>query len=72
MFDELAGRQSGSPKDDHEPKPTSGEIIEREENLDEALDESFPASDPPSIVSPHSGWNGRGDDEEAEESATSD
>jgi hypothetical protein len=25
----------------------------REDQLDEALDQSFPASDPPSMVSPH-------------------
>ena len=38
-------------------KPTTGKAEEREnkheaENLDEALEESFPASDPPSITVP--------------------
>jgi hypothetical protein len=31
----------------------SGERQHREDLLDEALDQSFPASDPPSMVSPH-------------------
>lgn len=51
----------------HNRRPTPGEVIEREEDLDEALDESFPASDPPSIVSPHRGWNGRDGDDPADE-----
>ena len=35
------------------PKPKNGKRKHREELLDEALDESFPASDPPAIVEPH-------------------
>jgi hypothetical protein len=34
-------------------KPKDGKRKHREELLDEALDESFPASDPPAIVEPH-------------------
>jgi hypothetical protein len=34
-------------------KPKKGHRKHREELLDEALDESFPASDPPAIVQPH-------------------
>jgi hypothetical protein len=34
-------------------KPNDGKRKHREDALDEALDESFPASDPPAIVSPH-------------------
>lgn len=34
-------------------KPNKGKRQHREELLDEALDESFPASDPPAIVEPH-------------------
>jgi hypothetical protein len=34
-------------------KPRNGELKHREELLDEALDESFPASDPPVIAKPH-------------------
>ena len=34
-------------------KPKNGKRKHREDLLDEALDESFPASDPPAIVSPH-------------------
>ena len=34
-------------------KPRNGKRKHREELLDEALDESFPASDPPAIVEPH-------------------
>jgi hypothetical protein len=36
------------------PKPAKdGKRARREKQLDEALDASFPASDPPAIVSPH-------------------
>lgn len=35
------------------PRPSKGKRKHREELLDEALDESFPASDPPAIVEPH-------------------
>ena len=35
------------------PKPKNGKRKHREDLLDEALDESFPASDPPAIVEPH-------------------
>lgn len=35
------------------PKPQKGPRKHREDLLDEALDESFPASDPPAIVRPH-------------------
>jgi hypothetical protein len=35
-------------------KPKDGKRRDRrEEQLDEALEQTFPASDPPSIVSPH-------------------
>jgi hypothetical protein len=34
-------------------KPKDGKREHREELLDEALKQSFPASDPPAIVSPH-------------------
>jgi hypothetical protein len=34
-------------------KIMSGKRQRREAMLDEALDQSFPASDPPSMVSPH-------------------
>ena len=34
-------------------EPKNGKRKHREELLDEALDESFPASDPPAIVEPH-------------------
>ena len=34
-------------------KPKDGKRKHREELLDEALDESFPASDKPAIVEPH-------------------
>jgi hypothetical protein len=34
-------------------KPRNGKLKHREELLDEALDESFPASDPPAIAKPH-------------------
>jgi hypothetical protein len=34
----------------------------REDLLDEALDESFPASDPPAIVSPHPAEEEESDD----------
>lgn len=57
----MSNHHSDSSISKHKGRPTPGEVIEREEDLDEALDESFPASDPPSIVSPHRGWNGRGD-----------
>lgn len=65
----MSDHQSESSINKAKRQPTPGEIIEREEDLDEALDESFPASDPPSIVSPHRGWNGRDDSEVAEDSA---
>lgn len=35
------------------PRPKNGQRKHREELLDEALEESFPASDPPAIVEPH-------------------
>ena len=34
-------------------KPKNAKRQHREELLDEALDESFPASDPPAIFEPH-------------------
>jgi len=34
-------------------RPKNDQRQHREELLDEALDESFPASDPPAIVEPH-------------------
>jgi hypothetical protein len=34
-------------------KPKDGKRKHREDQLDEALEQSFPASDPPSIVIPH-------------------
>lgn len=34
-------------------KPKDGKRKHREEQLDEALEQSFPASDPPAMVSPH-------------------
>jgi hypothetical protein len=34
--------------------PRDGKRKHREELLDEALEDSFPASDPPAIVTPHS------------------
>lgn len=34
-------------------EPKTGKREHRENLLDEALDESFPASDPPAIVEPH-------------------
>ena len=44
------------------PKPKkNGKRQHREELLHEALDESFPASDPPAIVEPH-GRPGEGED----------
>ena len=36
-----------------ETKPDRAKRKHREDLLDEALDQSFPASDPPAIVSPH-------------------
>jgi hypothetical protein len=39
--------------DKKSPKPKNGKRKHREDLLDEALDESFPASDPPAIVEPH-------------------
>lgn len=39
---------------DADPMPTKAtERRHREDLLDEALDESFPASDPPAMVKPH-------------------
>lgn len=37
--------------------------------LDEALDETFPASDPPAILEPAPGPGARGDEERSEEPA---
>jgi hypothetical protein len=37
----------------HPKQPKNGRRKHREDLLDEALDESFPASDPPAIVRPH-------------------
>ena len=34
-------------------KKVSGERQHREDLLDQALDQSFPASDPPSMATPH-------------------
>ena len=42
-------------------KPNEGKRKHREELLDEALDESFPASDPPAIVEPHKNPGGAED-----------
>jgi len=39
--------------DEQPSKPKNGKRRHREELLDEALDESFPASDPPAIAAPH-------------------
>lgn len=49
---------SGSEKDSNKPVPVTLEDKARkheEEMLDEALDESFPASDPPSMTEPGRG-----------------
>ena len=35
------------------PEPKNGKRKHREDLLDEALDQSFPASDPPSMAAPH-------------------
>jgi hypothetical protein len=35
------------------PKPKDAKRKHREALLDEALDQSFPASDPPSMATPH-------------------
>jgi hypothetical protein len=43
------------------PRPKDGKRKHREDLLDEALDESFPASDPPAIAIPHR-HPGGGDD----------
>lgn len=46
----MVSRRSKSP----DPGVTRDEWVQRrEELLDEALEESFPASDPPSIARPH-------------------
>ena len=37
-----------------QPKTDAEEIERREKSLDEALKASFPASDPPAIIAPHS------------------
>ncbi len=68
MSDNLSGHHRDSDSDKDQRRQSPGKIIEREADLDEALDDSFPASDPPSIVSPHRGWNGRDDEDAPEES----
>jgi hypothetical protein len=34
-------------------KPKDGKRKRREDQLDEALEQSFPASDPPAMIAPH-------------------
>jgi hypothetical protein len=44
--------QTPTPGDD--PQTAATRIERRERSLDEALDASFPASDPPAALAPHS------------------
>lgn len=48
---------------DHErPELVAAEVRERESELDDALDDSFPASDPPAQAQPHTRrWQPNGD-----------
>lgn len=48
---------------DHErPELVAAEVKERESELDDALDDSFPASDPPAQAQPHTRrWQPNGD-----------
>jgi hypothetical protein len=43
------------------PKPKGDQRKHREDQLDQALAESFPASDPPAMVAPHPRRDALGD-----------
>lgn len=58
---------AGQSATDHErPELAAAEVFERESELDDALEDSFPASDPPAQAQPHTKrWQPNGNDHES-------
>jgi len=48
----MAGRVDKQPSNSEKPKPSAQQRKHTEELLDEALDETFPASDPVAMIEP--------------------